>query len=291
MSKTRNSSLALILPAAMALLMLAACGEKATPTSAEPAVQAEIDKDAELKAKEEELARKEAELALKEREQDLARREAELASKSGSASKPRPATGTASTGTASTGTASTSTASAAKPAPSGPRQYTVPAGTSLSVQLPATITTKNARVGDRIAGNLSSDLVVNGKVIAKAGALLQGSITEVVSGSNKIGGTPTLGLNFDNLTLADGSDTRVSATIREVSAKSDTARDTAKIAGGAVIGAVIGNQTSSDSGKVVGALIGAAAGTAAAKKTGTEVELPAGTVLGVTLNTPVTVTM
>jgi biotin carboxyl carrier protein len=278
MFKTRNSSSILILPAALALLALAACGSKTPPqpTSEEPAVQAEIDKDAELKAKEEELARKEAELALKEREQDLARREAELAKKTAAPAKPRPAA---------------TTASAPKPAPSGPRQYTVPSGTSLSIQLPATITTKNARVGDRVAGNLTSDLVVNGKVIAKAGALLQGSITEVISGSDKIGGTPTLGLNFDNLTLADGSDTRVSASIREVSAKSDTARDTAKIAGGAVIGAVIGNQTSSDSGKVVGALIGAAAGTAAAKKTGTEVELPAGTVLGVTLNTPVTVTM
>ena len=146
-------------------------------------------------------------------------------------------------------------------------------------------------VGDRVAGNLNSDLVVDGKVVAKAGALLQGSITEVVSGSNKIGGTPTLGLNFDNLTLADGSDTHISATIREVSAKSDTARDTAKIAGGAVAGAILGNQVSSKNGKIVGALIGAAAGTAAAKSTGTEVELPAGTVLGVALTAPVTVTM
>ena len=280
MFKIRALSVALILPATITFLALAGCGQKAPPaTSADPAVQAQIDKDAEMKAKEEELARKEAELALKEREQSLAEREAALA-KATTSSKPKPATGTA------------STTSKPKPtAPSGPRKYTVAAGTSFSVQLPATITTKNAKVGDRVAANLNSDLVVNGKVIAKAGALLQGSITEVVSGSNKIGGTPTLGLNFDNLTLADGSDTPISASIKEVSAKSDTARDTAKIAGGALVGAVIGNQVGNDSGKVIGALIGAAAGTAAAKKTGTEVELPAGTVLGVTLNSPVTVEM
>ena len=53
---------------------------------------------------------------------------------------------------------------------------------------------------------------------------------------------------------------------------------------------MIGNQMGKN-GNVIGALIGAAAGTAAAKKTGTEVELPAGTVLGVTLNSPVTVEM
>lgn len=279
MFKTRSISLALILPAAIAFLALAGCGQKPPETSADPAVQAQIDKDAEMKAKEEELARKEAELALKEREQSLAEREAALA-KAESTPKAKPATSTASTSTKP------------KPvAPAGPRKYTVAAGTSFSVQLPATITTKNAKVGDRVAANLNSDLVVDGKVVAKAGALLQGSITEVVSGSNKIGGTPTLGLNFDNLTLADGSDTPISASIRQVSAKSDTGRDTAKIAGGAVVGAVIGNQVDSKNGKIIGALLGAAAGTAAAKKTGTEVELPAGTVLGVTLNSPVTVEM
>ncbi|MFZ2508471.1 MAG: glycine zipper 2TM domain-containing protein, partial [Steroidobacteraceae bacterium] len=170
-------------------------------------------------------------------------------------------------------------------------KYTVASGTSLSVQLPSTITTKTARVGDRIAANLSNDLVVDGKVIAKAGALLQGSVTEVVSGSNKIGGTPTLGLAFDNLVLADGSDTRVSGRISQTAAKSDTGRDTAKIAGGAAVGAIIGHQVDSDKGKIIGGLVGAAVGTAAAKKTGTEVELPAGTVIGFTLDQPVTVEM
>lgn len=275
MLKTRILPFALILPAAIAVLALAACGKQTPPSSTDPAVQAEIDKDAEMKAKEEELARKEAELALKEREQDLAQREAALA-KATTSSKPK---------------ASTTTASAAKPKPSGPRQYTVPAGTSLSVQLPATITTKNARVGDRIAANLSNDLVIDGKVIAKAGALLQGSVTDVVSGSNKIGGMPSLTLAFDNLVLADGSDTRVSGQVTQVAAKSDTGRDAAKIAGGAAAGAIIGHQVDSDKGKIIGGLLGAAAGAAAAKKTGTEVELPAGTVLGFTLNSPVTVEM
>ena len=281
MPNSRITAAALIAPVAIAFLTLAACSQKTPPSSEDPAVQAQIDKDDELKAREEELARKEAELALKEREQDLAHREAELAKKSSKpatsrpAAAPKPAT----------------VAEASKPVPAGPRQYTVPAGTSLSAQLPATITTKTARVGDRIAANLSSDLIVDGKVIAKAGALLQGSVTEVISGSRKIGGTPTLGLSFDNLTLADGGDIPISARITQVAAKSDTARDTAKIAGGAVAGAVIGHQVDSDKGKIIGALLGAAAGTAAAKNTGTEVELPAGTTVGLTLNSPVTVTM
>ena len=283
MFNSRITAVALTATAAIAFLALAACGQKTPtpPSSDDPAVQAEIDKDADLKAREEELARKEAELALKEREQDLARREAELAKKS---SKPAASRSAAAPKRATV-------AEASKPVPAGPTQYTVPAGTSLSAQLPATITTKTARVGDSIAANLSSDLIVDGKVIAKAGALLQGSVTEVISGSRKIGGTPTLGLSFDSLTVADGGDIPISARITQVAAKSDTARDTAKIAGGAVAGAVIGHQVDSDKGKIIGALLGAAAGTAAAKNTGTEVELPAGTVVGLTLNSPVTVTM
>ena len=264
---------------ALASVALAACGQKqpAEVVTDDPAVQAQIDADAELKAKEEEMARREAELALKEKEAELAKREAALAkgiTPSGAA-KPKPAT---------------TTAAAPKPVASGPKQYTVPSGTSLSVQLPAAISTKTARVGDRVSANLTNDLVVDGKVIARAGALLQGSVTEVVSGSQKIGGTPTLGLSFDNLTLADGSDKAVNGTITQVADKSDTGRDTAKIAGGAIAGGVIGHQVDGDKGKIIGALLGAAAGTVAAKKTGTEVELPAGTVIGFTLSSPVNVT-
>lgn len=266
-------------------MALAACGSKQTPETAattDPAVQEQIDADAEMKAKEEELARREAELALKEKEAELARREADLAKATAKpkASAPKPAA-----------TAAAPKPAAPKPAPAGPRNYTIPAGTSLSVQLPAAISTKTAKVGDRISAYLTNDLVVDGKVVAKAGAMLQGSVSQVVSGSNKIGGTPTLGLNFDNLQLADGSDAMVNGNITQAAAKSDTGKDTAKIAGGAIVGAVVGKQVNDDKGALIGGLLGAAAGTAAAKKTGSEVELPAGTVLGFTLNSPVNVTM
>ncbi|MGB5132660.1 MAG: hypothetical protein WBO00_08595, partial [Steroidobacteraceae bacterium] len=258
MFKTRSIAFALLLPTTVAFFALAGCGQKAPPaTTTDPAVQAQIDEDAEMKAKEEELARKEAELALKEREQSLADREAALAKASQPKPRPRPAASTAST---SSGSSATTAAPAPKPAvPAGPRTYTVAAGTSLSAQLPSTISTKTAKVGDRVAANLSNDLVVDGKVVAKAGALLQGSVTQVISGSKKIGGTPTLGLAFDSLVLADGSDAPVSGQITQVAAKSDTGRDAAKIAGGAVAGAILGHQVSSKNGTLIGGLLGAAA--------------------------------
>jgi hypothetical protein len=272
----------LLVPIALAALAMAACGKKSdeqTLTADDPAAQAEADATAGLEARQEELARREAELALKEKEKELADREALLARSS--APKPAPV-------------AAAPKPAAPKPQPApvatGPKDYVVPAGTSLSVQLPAEISTKTAKVGQRVSGNLTNDIVVDGKVVAKAGALVQGEVTEVISGSKTIGGKPTLGLSFDNLTF-DGGDRPINAKITQVAKKSDKTRDTAKIAGGAVAGGVVGHQIDSDKGKIIGALIGAAAGTAAAKKTGQEVVLPAGTVVGLTLESPVTVTM
>jgi hypothetical protein len=275
----------LLLSLALAALALAACGKKPAeePVAADdPAALAAAEEAEALKAREEELARREAELALKEKEKELADREAALAKASQPKAAPRPAAAPA--------------ASPSKPKPTptpvaaGPRDYVIPAGTSISVQLPAEISTKTAKVGQRLTGNLTNDIVVDGKVVAKAGAPVQGSVTEVISGSKTIGGKPTLGLSFDSIT-SNGGDRPISARITQVADKSDKAGDTAKIAGGAVLGGVIGHQVDSDQGKVVGALIGAAAGTAAAKKTGKEVVLPAGTVVGMTLESPVTVTM
>jgi hypothetical protein len=272
-------------PAALAALVLAACGKKPAeePLAADdPAAQAAADEAAELTAKQEELARREAELALKEKEKELADREAALAKATAPKPAPRPVA------------SAPSSPAPAKPKPvpvaTGPKDYVVPSGTSISVQIPAELSTKTAKVGQRISGNLTNDIVVDGKVVAKAGALVQGSVTEVISGSKTIGGKPTLGLTFDSLT-SEGGDRPINARITQVAKKSDKGRDTAKIAGGAVAGGVVGHQIDSDKGKVIGALIGAAAGTAAAKKTGQEVVLPAGTVVGMTLESPVTVTM
>ena len=274
----------LLIPIALAALALGACGKKPEDEQAaaqtDAAAEAQAQQDADIKQREEELNRREQELAMKEKEKDLADREAALAK----ASAPKPAP-----------RAPAAAPAKPKPAPApvvaaGPRNYTVPAGTSISVQLPAAVSTKTAKVGDRLSANLTNDLVVDGKTVARAGALVQGSVTQVISGSNTIGGTPTLGITFDNLTF-EGGDKPIAARITQVSQKSDKAGDTAKIAGGAIAGGVIGHQINSKNGNVIGALIGAAAGTAAAKKTGKEVVLPAGTVVGMTLESPVTVTM
>lgn len=286
MSLRTRLAFALALPAACLLAATIGCGGTPTQVSdtggaepvAEPAPAAD-DAVAELAAKEEELARREADLALKEREQDLARREAELATKQ-AAPKPPPSTKPAPAASAP----ATAPPSPPPPAPKA-APLVVPAGTQLSVEILSPLSTKTAKVGDRVDARLSSDLVVDGRRVAPAGAAVQGSVTQVVSGSKKIGGTPTLGLTFDGLELAGGTTVPISGQLVQ-QGKSDTAKDSAKIAGAAVAGAIIGHQIDDDKGKLIGGLLGGAAGTAAAAKTGGEVEVPAGTVVGFVLDAP-----
>jgi biotin carboxyl carrier protein len=279
MSLRNRLSFAFAVPAACLLAATIGCGGTPTQISetggaertAEPAAGAD-DAAAELAAREAELARREADLALKEREQDLARREAELAGKQAT---PKPST-------------STKPAPVAPEPPPKPAPLVVPAGTQLSAEFVSPLSTKTAKVGDRVEARLAEDLVVDGRRVALAGARLEGSVTQVVSGSKKIGGTPTLGVNFDGLELAGGGMAAISGQIVQ-QGKSDTAKDSAKIAGAAAAGAIIGHQIDDDKGKLIGGLLGGAAGTAAAAKTGGEVEVPAGTVVGFVLDAPVRV--
>jgi biotin carboxyl carrier protein len=260
---------------------LSGCGQRpATPTASEvapesvAAVQADaLEAKAATDAREAELAAREQELA--DREATLKQQELEAANAAAAASAAAAAKKTASKPT-------TKSASASTPAkaPTPPSPIVVPAGTSLAVELAGNVNTRKIRVGDPVEGRLASDLLVGGRVAAKSGATVRGAVTEVVSGSDKIGGTPTLSLRFDTLVASDGATKTINAPYTE-QGKSETAKDTAKIVGGAAAGAIIGHQVDDDKGTVIGGLLGAGAGAAAAKKTGGDIKLTAGQVLTV----------
>ena len=168
-----------------------------------------------------------------------------------------------------------------------PPPLVVPAGTPVSVALDTDVSTKTARIGDPVDAHVASAVVIEGRTAIPAGTRVRGLVSEVVSGSDRIGGTPTLGLKFDGIELQPGRTVGISGTLHE-QGKSDTGRDTAKIAGGALVGAIIGKQIGDNKGRLIGGLLGGAAGVAAAKKTGTEVTLPAGTSFTVVLDQALT---
>ncbi|MBV6418111.1 MAG: hypothetical protein CMLOHMNK_02895 [Steroidobacteraceae bacterium] len=294
---------------AAALLALAGCGgpapaptapadsaaatDTATTTQSGPS---EADRAAELAAREQDLATRENELAKKEldqREQELARQQADLAAQQAALAKEAAAAKAAAkaASAAKPSNRPTQTASTAKPVKPAPVRLVVPAGTNLTMALSAPISTKTARVGDGFGALVVSDIMVGNRVAIPAGSHVSGSVTNVVSGSNKIGGLPTLALRFDTLHLPDGQQIALNGDLVQ-QGRSDTGADTAKILGGAAAGAVIGHQVkNNDKGKVIGALLGGAAGALAAKKTGAEVELAQDSTLTIATGAPIEVTV
>ena len=260
-------------PAAPPEQAAAPAPEAAAPSEDAPAAEAAAAEQAaaeqaaaELAAREEELKAREAELA--QREQDLAAQQTAAAKAAAKAAAP-------------VRTASAPKQTAAAPAPAAaappPPPVTVPVGTQVSVKLNSAYSTKTAALGEAVNAELASDLLVDGRRVAKAGAPISGTVTEVVSGSKKIGAVPSLSIDFTQLVVADGTTMPVAIRVSQ-KGQSEKGRDTAKIVGGTAAGAIIGHQIDSDKGKVIGGILGGAAGAVAAQKTGTEVEVTAGSV-------------
>ena len=289
MTQLPSRSSALFAVTALTMLAIAGCGRSPNPapeatTAAVPPAsvtdtsEADAARAAELDAKEKELADRETAMKQKELEAELARRDAETAAAEAAANaKAKAATVKKTPAKAAAATGASTAPKAATPQP----PIIVPAGTQLAIALTTPVSTKTATVGDRVEGRLSSDVVVGGRRAAVAGATVYGSVTQVVSGSKKIGGTPTLGLAFEGLVVANGGTVPITGQLVQ-QGKSETGKDTAKIVGGAAAGAIIGHQINHKNGSVVGGILGAGAGTAAAHATGGEVSLAAGTVVSVT---------
>jgi hypothetical protein len=176
------------------------------------------------------------------------------------------------------------------PPPVVAQVITVPAGTMLSMSLDTDLSSKTAKVGDAVEATVSNDVLVDGRTAIASGTKVAGSVIKVVSGSDKIGGTPTLAVSFDRIEMPGGKDVPISGEITQ-QGKSDTARDSVKIVGGTAAGAIIGDKIiKGKKGKFIGGLLGGAVGAVAAQKTGTEVQMAQGTALSVVLGSPVEIT-
>src|SRR5687767_9144942 len=228
--------------AAGSLALLGACSKVDAP-------ETETDLAAEVAEKEADLASEQAELA---------KLQADLAEQQATSQAPPPAAAPRPSTAAKPATPRPVSTTPAKPVP--PATITVPAGTELPLSLSTALSSKSSKVGDPVRAALTSDVKVDGRTAIAAGTTVAGSLIKVVSGSDKIGGTPTLVVAFDRLELPGGKDVPISGELTS-QGKSDNTRDAVKIVGGAAAGALLGDQVSSkDRGKVIGGILGAAAG-------------------------------
>ena len=141
-------------------------------------------------------------------------------------------------------------------------ETTIPKGTRITVRLESAISSGTARSGQNFNANLVRDLVVNGKTIAKAGAVAKGKIVYAKS-SGRLHEPGQLTLR---LTSVDGIP--VMTTSFHAKGKSHTKSNATKIGGGAAGGALIGGLLGGGKGALIGAGAGAAAGTGVAAATG-----------------------
>jgi len=181
------------------------------------------------------------------------------------------------------GTSGTASSAPASVPVSGERGV-VPVGQELDVRLRQTLSSKTAKVEDRFETTTAVDLKQGDEVLIPAGSVVRGVVTSVQP-AGRVERKGSLTLSFDRVTV-NGREMPIRATATEVFESEGIQGDTDKIAVGAGVGAIVGGIIGGLKGALAGILIGAG-GTVAATE-GNDVELPAGTIIRVRFDSPVT---
>ena len=160
----------------------------------------------------------------------------------------------------------------------GAHAGTIPAGSHATVRLNTSLSSATAHKDQAWGGTLTSDIVADGKTLAKAGDPVKGKVTYV----NRSGRLHKPGELSLRLTSIKGETVYSSRVTRK--GKSHTKSNATKIGGGAGAGALIGALAGGGKGAAIGAAAGAGAGTGVAAATGKqEVTIPAESVLTFTI--------
>ena len=142
--------------------------------------------------------------------------------------------------------------------PALPMQLSIPAGTWVNLNLDQELSSDHNRPGDVWTATLTQPLIVSGRVVAQRGQTVGGVVAEAVK-AGRAKGTSRLGLDMNELTLADGRQIPIKGRLMEFRGSTSKGRDAvgvgATIATGAAIGAAVNGG--------VGAGVGAAAGVVA----------------------------
>jgi hypothetical protein len=155
---------------------------------------------------------------------------------------------------------------------------TVPDGTEFAVRLEQPVSSATARREDRVEATVAESVRVDGRVVIPAGATVRGIVTNVEPARRPSNGG-RLELSFDQVEMANGR----RADIRSRVVSIDEGGVSKKRAGiGAALGGILGGILDGKQGALIGVLVGGGGAVVGSK--GSDVELPAGTVLNVRLD-------
>jgi hypothetical protein len=165
------------------------------------------------------------------------------------------------------------------------RSDEIPAGTEIDVRLERPLSSDTAQVEDRFTATTMADLYNGNRVLIPAGAAVRGVVTSVTK-AGRVERTGKLTLAFDQVTV-NGRTYPIHGTVEQALESGGYRQDAGKIGAGAGVGAIIGGILGGLKGALAGILIGGGGVVAATE--GQDVNLPAGTVLRIKLDSPVTV--
>jgi TolA-binding protein len=158
----------------------------------------------------------------------------------------------------------------------------IPVGQELDVRLQDTLSSDRNQVEDRFTATTVVDLEVDGRVVIPAGAEMRGVISSVHP-AGRVDRKGSMTVSFDELTISRRS-YPIRGTVTQAIESEGVGGEVAKIGTGAGVGAIIGGILGGFKGAMAGILIGGGGVIAATE--GKDVELPAGTILRVSLDTP-----
>jgi hypothetical protein len=158
----------------------------------------------------------------------------------------------------------------------------IPVGTEIDVRLQSTLSSATAQVEDRFDATTLVDLSEGDRVLVPAGSVMRGMVSSVTK-PGRVERKGSLTVVFDRLT-ASGRSYPMRGTVTQALESEGIKGEAERIGAGAGIGAILGGILGGLRGALAGILIGGG-GTIAATE-GTDVTLPAGTVLRVRLDTP-----
>jgi hypothetical protein len=170
--------------------------------------------------------------------------------------------------------------------PSGPTEVNssargvVPVGQELDLRLQTPLSSETATVEQRFEATTAVDLMQDGRVLIPAGSVVRGVVSDVKR-PGRIERVGSLTLSFDQIVVR-GREYPLRGMATQVFESGGIREEVGTVGGGAGVGAVIGGLIGGVKGAVLGAVIGA--GGAIAATEGKDVQLPAGAIIRIRLD-------
>jgi hypothetical protein len=142
----------------------------------------------------------------------------------------------------------------------------VPAGTTFSITVDQSVSSKDADAGARVAGSLAEPIIVDGRGVIPKGARISGRVTEAKS-AGRFKGSAELGITLASVEVGGRNYTIHTSTFSEAS-KGRGERTAIGTGIGAGAGALIGALAGGGKGAAIGAGAGGGAGLAGSTLTG-----------------------